>query len=300
MARYKAVSTGGPSVRLLEPSWWEVNPRNTSVLGSERVFVDVDRQDEGKSAPCVFDSMWAFQPVRFRARLSWLSAPTPTSPVSLSFYLTLHHSFTLPYQYPPRIHLLSVLCARHRAAWHSLRASVDPGCHPSLLLSSFPSLLPSYPRNRETCAGLFMLFLWHFHPRSEVCSQRVGTGGEAGVADELKSTRLALKLAPDVAVRWWSWLAIKLCPLAGQASDYSSLADERWILETLVSWAGERVFVDVDRQDEGKSAPCAFDSMWAFQPVRFRARLSWLSAPTPTSPVSLSFYLTLHHSFTLP
>ena len=83
MARHKAVSTGGPSVRLLVPSWWEVNPRNTSVLGSERVFVDVDRQDEGQSAPCVFDSMWAFQPVRFRARLSWLSAPTPASPVSL-------------------------------------------------------------------------------------------------------------------------------------------------------------------------------------------------------------------------
>ena len=38
---------------------------------------------EGKSAPCVFDSMWAFQPVRFRARLSWMSAPTPTFPVSL-------------------------------------------------------------------------------------------------------------------------------------------------------------------------------------------------------------------------
>ena len=36
---------------------------------------------------------------------------------------------------------------------------------------------------------------------------------------------------------WWPWLAIKLCPLAGQASDFSSLADERWILETLVSWA---------------------------------------------------------------
>ena len=40
-----------------------------------------------------------------------------------------------------------------------------------------------------------------------------------------------------MAVRWWPWLAIKLCPLAGQASDFSSLADERWILETLVSWA---------------------------------------------------------------
>ena len=31
-------------------SWWEVNPRNTSVLGSECVLVDVNRQDEGKSA----------------------------------------------------------------------------------------------------------------------------------------------------------------------------------------------------------------------------------------------------------
>ena len=44
--------SGGPSVGLLEPNWWEVNPRNTSVLGSECVFVNVDRQDEGKSAPC--------------------------------------------------------------------------------------------------------------------------------------------------------------------------------------------------------------------------------------------------------
>ena len=26
------------------------------------------------------------------------------------------------------------------------------------------SPLPPYPHNRETCAGLFMLFLWHFHP----------------------------------------------------------------------------------------------------------------------------------------
>ena len=79
--------------------------------------------------------------------------------LSLSFYLTLHHSFTVPKLYPFAHSFAAVLCARHRAAWHSLRASVDPGCHPPLLLSSFPSLLPSYPRNRETCAGLFMLFL---------------------------------------------------------------------------------------------------------------------------------------------
>ena len=46
----KAVSTGGQSVRLLKPSWWEVIPRNTSVLGSECVLVDVNRQDEAKSA----------------------------------------------------------------------------------------------------------------------------------------------------------------------------------------------------------------------------------------------------------
>ena len=46
----KAVSTGGPSVRLLKPSWREVNPRNTSVLGSECVLLDVNRQEEGKSA----------------------------------------------------------------------------------------------------------------------------------------------------------------------------------------------------------------------------------------------------------
>ena len=36
--------------RQLEPSWWEMNPRNTSLLGSECVLVDVNRQDEGKSA----------------------------------------------------------------------------------------------------------------------------------------------------------------------------------------------------------------------------------------------------------
>ena len=69
-------------------------------------------------------------------------------------------------------------------------------CTPALLLSSLPYPLPPYPHNWETCAGLFMLFLWHFHPRSEAHSRRVGTGGEAGVTDELKSTQLALKLAP--------------------------------------------------------------------------------------------------------
>ena len=48
----KAVSTGTPSVKLLHPCWSEVNPRNTSVLDSECVLVrvDVNRQDEGKSA----------------------------------------------------------------------------------------------------------------------------------------------------------------------------------------------------------------------------------------------------------
>ena len=35
---------------VLEPYWWELNPRNTSVLGSECVLVDVNRQAEGKSA----------------------------------------------------------------------------------------------------------------------------------------------------------------------------------------------------------------------------------------------------------
>ena len=49
---------------------------------------------------------------------------------------------------------------------------------PALLLSSLPSPLLPYPHNRETCAGLFMLFLWHFHPRSEAHSRRVGTGGD--------------------------------------------------------------------------------------------------------------------------
>ena len=42
-----------------------------------------------------------------------------------------------------------------------------------------------------------MLFLVHFHPRFEAHSRRVvGSGGEAGVTDELKTMRLALKLAP--------------------------------------------------------------------------------------------------------
>ena len=57
-------------------------------------------------------------------------------------------------------------------------------------------IIPPYPHYRETCAGLFMLFLWHFNPRSEAHSRRVGTGGEAGVTDELELTWLALKLAP--------------------------------------------------------------------------------------------------------
>ena len=47
---------------------------------------------------------------------------------------------------------------------------------------------------RHKCADLPPS--WRFSPRSEACSRRVGTGGEAGVTDELKSTRLALKLAP--------------------------------------------------------------------------------------------------------
>ena len=65
-------------------------------------------------------------------------------------------------------------------------------------------------------------------PRSEVCSRRVETGGEAGrVADELKSTRLALKLAPSRGSSLVATPRHKLCPLAGQASDYSSLAGER-------------------------------------------------------------------------
>ena len=44
------------------------------------------------------------------------------------------------------------------------------------------------------CAGLLITVVYlTLSPRSEVGSRRMGTGGEAGVADKLKSTRLALK-----------------------------------------------------------------------------------------------------------
>ena len=41
---------------------------------------------------CVFDSMWTFQPVRFRARLSWPRPPPPPPPLSLSLSLSFSHS----------------------------------------------------------------------------------------------------------------------------------------------------------------------------------------------------------------
>ena len=135
-------------------NWWpsvELFPAPLRFLGVVEV----------KSAPCVFDSMWAFSQ-SFSSSSLVIVSPTPTSPVSLfvPHYTSLFYS-TIPLY--PAHSIAAVLCARHRAAWHSLRASVDPGCHPYLLLSSFPSPLPSYPCNRETCAWLFMLFLWHFH-----------------------------------------------------------------------------------------------------------------------------------------
>ena len=119
--------------------------------------MDVDRQDEGKSAPCVFDSMWAFQPVRFRARLSWWSAPTPTSPVSLfpSLFITLslYHNYTLS-----RIHLLP----------SSAHVTVQPGtpCEPpwirdvtllfcSLLFLPFSLLTLATERRVLVCSCCF-------------------------------------------------------------------------------------------------------------------------------------------------
>ena len=83
------------------------------------------------------------------------------------------------------------------------------------------------------------------------------------------------------------WLKIN-CPPAGQASDYSSLADERWILETLVSWAVSAFsWTSIAKTKESQHA-CVFDSiaMWTFQPVRLRACLSWHPPPPP---FSLSF-----------
>ena len=65
----------------------EVNPRNTGVLGSECVLVDVNiAKTKVSQHICVFDSMWTFQPVRFWARLSWPHSPPP--PLSLSLSLS--------------------------------------------------------------------------------------------------------------------------------------------------------------------------------------------------------------------
>ena len=87
----KAVSTGGPSVRLLEPSWWEVNPRNTSVLGGECVLVDVNRQDEGKSAHLC---LW-FNVNLPASSFSSSSLVTPATPPPLSVSLSLSFSHSL-------------------------------------------------------------------------------------------------------------------------------------------------------------------------------------------------------------
>ena len=66
----KAVSTGGPSVRLLEPSR----------LGCVCAFswTSIAKMKVSQHA-CVFDSMWTFEWVRFRARLSCFPDPTSTS-----------------------------------------------------------------------------------------------------------------------------------------------------------------------------------------------------------------------------
>ena len=98
--------------------------------------MDVDRQDEGESAPCVFDSSWPSSQFVFELVSRDCHSHSHFSCLSLF----LHHSTSLFYStislYPAHS-IAAVLCARHRAAWHCLRASVEPGCHPSLLLSSF-------------------------------------------------------------------------------------------------------------------------------------------------------------------
>ena len=111
---------------------------------------------------------------------------------------------------------------------------------------------PHYPHNRETCAGLFMLFLWHFHPRSEARSRRVGTGGEAGVTDELKSTRLALKLAPWRGSSLVS-MAIKAVSTGGPSVRLLKPSWREVNPRNTSVLGSECVLVDVNRQDEGKS-----------------------------------------------
>ena len=200
----------------------------TSVLAIDVHENALTAQTEVSQHTCVFDSMWTFQPVRFRARLSWprpLSLPPPPPP---SFSLSLSLSFpflTKPFgerqtfscidtqQTNDQIYVVARIFCCTFQCWRSCCEAVDAAlyptpllfdpfffstkrCTPALLLSSLPFPFPPYPHHRETCAGLFMLFLWHFHPRSEARSRRVGTGGEAGVTDELKSTRLVLNLAP--------------------------------------------------------------------------------------------------------
>ena len=91
----EAVSTGGPSVRLLEPSWWEVNPRNTSVLGSECVLVDVNRQDEGKSAHLCLWFNVDLPASSFSSSSLVTPATPPPPPLSLSLSLSLSFSHSL-------------------------------------------------------------------------------------------------------------------------------------------------------------------------------------------------------------
>ena len=78
----------GHSVRLREPSFWEVNPRNTNVLGSECVFVDIDRQDIGKSTPCHWFNMG-----HLASSISQLVSCASQPPLPLHCSLSSSHSF---------------------------------------------------------------------------------------------------------------------------------------------------------------------------------------------------------------
>ena len=130
--------------------------------------------------------MLAFQPVRFRAGLSSLSAHSPTSTVCLFLphYTSLFYSTMSLY---PAHSVAAVVCARHRSTCHSLASLRRSGMSPffSALLFSPPfSLLTLSTKRRVlvfSCCGFDT-----FTPATRF----------TGVADELKLTQLACRLDP--------------------------------------------------------------------------------------------------------
>ena len=267
--------------------------------------------------------MWTFQPVRFRARLSWpYSRHPPPPPFSLSLSLSLSliplsgeafwrtTNFFLYWHTTnnDRIYDVARIFRCTFQCWRSWCEAVDAALYPTrfcltrfssqpnrftpaLLLSSLPSPLPPHPHHRETCAGLFMLFRWHFHPRSEARSRRVGTGSEAGVTDELNSTRLALKLAPWRGSSLVSMARHKSCVHPMVSGPSVRLLEPSWWevnpRNTSVPGAVSAFSWTSIAKTKVSQHTCVFDSMWTFQPVRFRARLSWpLHTPPPPPPPS--------------